>query len=74
MDVVQMVPTVPDMPFSRATVWVDRSDGLPRRMEIEELSGQRRTLTLHNLRVNQPVAGNTFTFVVPDGVRVVDQG
>lgn len=74
MDVVEMVPTVPDMPFSRATVWIDRSDGLPRRMEIEELSGQRRTLTLHNLRVNQPVAGNAFTFVVPDGVRVVDQG
>jgi outer membrane lipoprotein carrier protein len=74
MDVVEMVPTVPDMPFSRATVWVDRADGLPRRMEIEELSGQRRTLTLHNLRVNQPVAANVFTFVVPDGVRVVDQG
>ncbi len=74
MDVVEMVPTVPDMPFSRATVWIDRSDGLPRRMEIEELSGQRRTLTLHNLRVNQPVAGNAFNFVVPDGVRVVDQG
>lgn len=74
MDVVEMVPTVPDMPFSRATVWIDRSDGLPRRMEIEELSGQRRTLTLHNLRVNQPVAANAFNFVVPDGVRVVDQG
>ncbi|HTC25330.1 MAG TPA: outer membrane lipoprotein carrier protein LolA [Gemmatimonadales bacterium] len=74
MDVVEMVPTVPDMPFSRATVWIDRTDGLPRRMEIEELSGQRRTLTLHNLRINQPVSANTFTFAVPDGVRVVDQG
>ncbi len=74
MDVVEMVPTVPDMPFGRATVWVDRADGLPRRMEIEELSGQRRTLTLHNLRVNQPVAAKAFTFEVPDGVRVVEQG
>ncbi len=35
MDVVEMIPTVPDMPFSCATVWLDRSDGLPRRMEIE---------------------------------------
>ena len=35
MDVVEMIPTVPDMPLSRATVWLDRSDGLPRRMEIE---------------------------------------
>jgi outer membrane lipoprotein carrier protein len=74
MDVVEMVPTVPDMPFGRATVWLDRADGLPRRMEIEELSGQRRTLTLHNLRVNQPISAKTFTFDVPDGVRIVDQG
>jgi outer membrane lipoprotein-sorting protein len=62
------------MPFSKATVWLDRSDGLPRRMEIEELSGQRRTLTLHNLRLNPPVGPRTFTFDVPAGVRVVDQG
>jgi len=74
MDVLEMIPTVPDMPFGRATVWLDRSDGLPRRMEIEETSGQKRTLTLHNLRVNQPVSQKTFTFDVPDGVRVVDQG
>ena len=74
MDVVEMVPTVPDMPFGRARVWLDRADGLPRRMEIEELSGQRRTLTLHNLRVNQPVGAKTFTFDVPNGVRIVDQG
>jgi len=74
MDVVEMIPTVPDMPFGRATVWLDRSDGLPRRMEIEETSGQRRTLTLHNLRVNQPVSAKAFTFDVPDGVRIVDQG
>ena len=74
MDVVEMIPTVPDMPFGRATVWLDRSDGLPRRMEIEETSGQKRTLTLHSLRVNQPVSQKTFTFDVPAGVRVVDQG
>jgi outer membrane lipoprotein carrier protein len=74
MDVVEMVPTVPDMPFGRATVWLDRGDGLPRRMEIEEVSGQRRTLTLHNVRVNQPVSNKTFTFEVPAGVKVVDSG
>ena len=73
MDVVEMIPNVPDMPFSRAVVWLDRNDGLPRRMEIEELSGQHRTLTLRNLRMNQPVSDKTFAFEVPDGVRVVDQ-
>jgi outer membrane lipoprotein carrier protein len=74
MDVIEMVPTVPDMPFTKATVWLDRRDALPRRIEIEETSGQRRTLTLHNLRLNPPVPGKTFTFEVPAGVRVIDQG
>ena len=74
MDVVEMIPTVPDMPFTRAVVWLDRADGLPRRMDIEETSGQRRTLTLHNVRANPPVSQKTFTFEVPAGVRIVDQG
>ncbi len=73
VDVVEMVPTVPDMPFTKATVWLDREDGLPRRLEIDERSGQRRTLTLHKLKVNQPVPERTFTFQVPAGVRVVEQ-
>lgn len=74
VDVVEMVPTVPDMPFSKATVWLDRGDALPRRIEVEETSGQRRTLTLHKLRTNVPVSDKTFTFEVPPGVRVVEQG
>lgn len=74
VDVVDMVPAVPDMPFSRATVWLDRGDALPRRIDVEELSGQRRTLILHNLRTNVPVSDKTFNFEVPSGVRVVEQG
>ncbi|HET7598947.1 MAG TPA: outer membrane lipoprotein carrier protein LolA [Gemmatimonadales bacterium] len=74
MDVIEMIPTVPDMPFSKATVWLDRSDALPRRIEIDETSGQHRTLTLHSLRANVPVTDRTFTFDVPNGVRVVEQG
>ncbi|HEU4648482.1 MAG TPA: outer membrane lipoprotein carrier protein LolA [Gemmatimonadales bacterium] len=74
VDVVEMVPTVPDMPFSKATVWLDRGDALPRRIEVDEISGQKRTLTLHRLRTNVPVSDKTFTFEVPPGVRVVEQG
>ena len=73
MDVVELVPAVPDLPFERAVLWLDRGDGLPRRLEITEPSGALRTLTLSALRVNQPVSGRTFTFEVPAGVRVVDQ-
>ncbi len=73
MDVVELVPAVPDMPFERAVLWLDRADGLPRRLEITERSGATRTLSLSKVRVNQSVADRTFRFEVPSGVRVVDQ-
>jgi outer membrane lipoprotein-sorting protein len=73
IDVVELTPTVPDLPFERAVVWLDRGDALPRRLEILERSGATRTLTLSKLRTNLRVPPATFTFKVPDGARVVDQ-
>jgi outer membrane lipoprotein carrier protein len=72
MDVVELVPAVPDLPFERAVLWLDRADGIPRRLEIPEHSGALRKLTLSKVRVNQSVPDRTFTFQVPSGVRVVD--
>jgi outer membrane lipoprotein carrier protein len=73
MDVVELVPAVPDLPFEKAVLWLDRADGIPRRLEITEHSGATRALTLSKVRVNQSVPDNTFRFDVPSGVRVVDQ-
>ena len=73
LDVVELVPAVPDLPFEKAVLWLDRADGIPRRLEITEHSGATRTLTLSKVRVNQSVPESTFRFEVPSGVRVVDQ-
>jgi outer membrane lipoprotein carrier protein len=73
VDVVELVPAVPDLPFDRAVVWLDKGDGLPRRLEITERSGATRTLTLSKMRTNRSVPDRTFAFAVPSGVRVVDQ-
>jgi outer membrane lipoprotein carrier protein len=73
VDVVQLDPAVPDLPFERAIVWLDKEDGLPRRLEITEHSGATRTLTLAKVRTNRSVPDDTFTFKVPSGVRIVDQ-
>ena len=73
VDVVELVPAVPDLPFERAVLWLDRGDGLPRRLEIHEPSGATRTLTLSKVRTNERVTDRTFKFTVPGGVRVVDQ-
>jgi outer membrane lipoprotein-sorting protein len=72
-DVIQLIPAVPNLPFTKAVIWIDREDALPRRLEIHEESGATRTLELRNIRTNERLPEKTFTFNVPSGVRVVDQ-
>jgi outer membrane lipoprotein-sorting protein len=72
-DVIQLVPAVPDLPFTKAVIWLDHQDALPRRLQIDESSGATRTLNLTKIKVNQRVPDQTFAFKVPSGVRVVDQ-
>lgn len=73
VDVVALVPRGANVNFSRAVLWLDRDDALPRRIELEEAPGVRRILTLSRLRPNAAVPAELFEFKVPKGVRVVDQ-
>src|SRR5882762_5666236 len=73
VDVIALTPRVTDLPYSEATVWIAKQDGLIRRIEIVENSGQRRIITLKTLTVNQPVSAREFRFAPSSGVRVVDQ-
>jgi outer membrane lipoprotein carrier protein len=72
-DIIQLVPAVPNLPFSKAIIWLDQDTALPRRLEIHEESGATRTLDLKRIRVNESLPEQTFSFKVPSGVRVVDQ-
>lgn len=72
-DVIALSPRSPSMPFTEATLWLDRRDALPRRLEIIERSGTRRTLALDHVKADGKVAAGVFQFTVPSGVRVVDQ-
>ncbi len=72
-DVVEFVPTSEDPLFLRAVIWLDRQAFLPRRLELDERSGVRRTLTLMRVRTNTAVRPAEFAFEVPRGVRVVER-
>lgn len=72
-DALRLEPVANDLPFRRATIWFDREDALPRRLEILEKTGAKRTVELSRLRPNVSIAPNVFTFTPPRGVRVVDQ-
>jgi chaperone LolA len=71
-DVIALIPKEGAVGYSEAVIWVDRCDGLVRRMDITEESGQHRIVSLRRLRVNAPVSPREFTFSPPAGVRVVD--
>lgn len=72
-DVIALDPKAPDLPYTGAVIWVARADGLLRRIEIVETSGQRRVVVLRALRVNRGVPSREVTFSPPAGSRVVDQ-
>lgn len=73
VDVVEFIPNGGDPLFRRAVIWFDRENYLPRRLELDELTGVRRTLTLSKIRTNTAVSRREFAFDVPAGVRVVDR-
>jgi outer membrane lipoprotein carrier protein len=73
MNVVELTPLSPELPFTRAVVWLDKEDALPRRLEITERRGGVRTITLSRLRMNDSLPKAAFRFDVPGGVRIVDQ-
>jgi len=73
VDVLRLAPSVQGLPFTSATLWIARSDALPRRLEVTELSGNHRTLTLSKLATNATLPNGTFTFTPPAGVKIIDQ-
>src|SRR2546425_11572690 len=73
VDVIALTPRAADLPYSAATVWIAQQDGLIRRIEIVENSGQRRTITLQHLAVNGAIPAREFRFSPTSEVRVVDQ-
>jgi outer membrane lipoprotein carrier protein len=73
MDVIGLRPVDASLPFTDATIWLDRYDFLPRRLEIRERGGQQRILTFIGVEANRRSSPSLFKFEVPSGVRIVDQ-
>ncbi len=73
VNVIDLDPKDPSLPFVRAAVWLDAETGLPRRVMLVERPGTIRVFTLWAFKLNQEFPRDTFTFAVPRGVTVVDQ-
>ncbi len=71
VDVVKLMPRDEDSPFTEATISIGKRDGLLYKMDIREVSGQRRTIVLDRLQTNASIPRPELQFKVPSGVRVV---
>jgi outer membrane lipoprotein carrier protein len=70
---VVLTPRDPSIPFTKATVWVDNSDGLIRQFETTDTNGLTRRVTIKKLTPNAKLDPGVFTFTVPKGVKVFEQ-
>lgn len=67
---VRLVPRVEGIPF-RSVVISLSADGMLRKVNIVEDSGQRRTLVFDAIVVNEPIPPEELIFRVPRGTRIV---
>jgi outer membrane lipoprotein-sorting protein len=62
------------MPFTRATLWIGKSDALIWQLEVVEPSGLVRRVRFTSVRTDVDLPADALVFVVPAGVRIVDSG
>jgi outer membrane lipoprotein carrier protein len=71
---VVLVPRDSTLPFIKATVWVDDDDALIRQFETVDANGVTRHVTITAITPNAKPDPGAFTFHVPKGVKVFEQG
>lgn len=72
LEVLKLVPKDDRSFLKSVKVWVDQSDWGIRKVQMLDLNDTETTYTLTNIRLNQPLQPDTFTFVPPKGTDVVD--
>ncbi len=69
---VQLIPKeAANAPFQRATLWLDDLEPRPIRVQVVDVQGVDRTITLTTWTPGATLPRNTFRFIVPKGVKVV---
>jgi outer membrane lipoprotein carrier protein len=67
---VRLVPKVDGLPFREALLYVS-DDGLLRKLDLVEDTGQRRSFLFETVKVNVAIADAELRFDPPKGVRVI---
>jgi len=73
VSVYALTPKEAAAPFTRSTLWVGRADALLWMMEAVEQGGLVRRVQFSAIRTNVELPKGALSFVVQDGVQVIDQ-
>jgi outer membrane lipoprotein carrier protein len=71
--VYALSPKRSDLPFTRATLWIGKSDALIWQLETVEQSGLVRRVHFTSVRTGVDIPADALVFTVPPGVKVLDQ-
>lgn len=70
--VYTLSPKKKDFPFTRAKLWIGKSDALIWQLETVEESGLNRKVRFTSVQTDVDLSPDAFVFNVPAGVRVID--
>ncbi len=71
--VFALSPKRSDLPFTHATLWIGKSDGLIWQLETVEQSGLIRRVHFASVHTDVDLPSDAFVFTVPAGVKILDQ-
>lgn len=72
LDLVAKDPDVLKL-FPKMTIWIDIARGVCIKQFLDEGQGQSRTATYSNIKVNQPLPGDAFTFKTDSKTQFVNR-
>lgn len=72
MNVVNLVPKSSNNVFARAKLWIDASDNMLRQMEVVDVNGLTRVVTITSIKPNSTIPASAFRFTAPKNARVLD--
>jgi len=73
MNIVNLVPKSKNGMFTRAKLWIDDSTNLLRQLEVIDVNGLTRTVTVTSISPNAKIGTSAFKFTPPKNARIVDQ-
>ncbi len=69
---LKLIPKEPDPSLVKAYIWIDEKNVLLRKIWIEDYFGNENKIVFEDIKINQSLSLDLFSFEPPDSVEVID--